>query len=425
MNKVNLRLLFLGLLVMACQHSDKGSSLGGGQLAGTSWTLISLPDQKVGKVEISISFEKDKLNGKAVCNRYFSTYQVEKSSITIQAIGSTKMLCPDRSELEVAYFDLLKKAKSYTLDSPTELHLQTSSGPMIFKKSELATTDASKVNMSPFEGTFVSLGYPNRYWQSLTVYSSAGEHRVAFSAADINGQPGCRYEALGAVKNDTLFVPMDQNEPTQQIIVTKDVRVLKVATKNFEDRLGLMQFCSGGGSLIGTYYSKPLFTLDEQGIGSLALSTQMELGKEHLLKKFPELVITEQKGQQDGPEYDYLSVAKSGSELFRVNLGNKPTHKAKELSSVIINSPELVDRYGVRKNVSVVELMELRPGGKLTTGSHFHTTVYYPNSHISYQICCNTNGPDKTDWTMDEVKNWRVQSIIWDTTHRNDHAVTG
>ena len=96
------------------------------ELAGTSWlvnfvsagsedgTVSSLESQPV---EQTLSFDADgKFNGNAGCNNYFGNFEVEENKLSLGAIGSTKMACPEEvMTAETAFLTALEKSATYQI----------------------------------------------------------------------------------------------------------------------------------------------------------------------------------------------------------------------------------------------------------------------------------------------------------------------
>ncbi len=134
MQKVIFGWLFL-CLFFSCQNTGKKMAAHEEKLDGTSWVLFSMPGQELGNTKVSLQFQGNKINGKAVCNRYFSDYRTEQSSIEIGNIGGTKMMCPDQATLETEYFDALAKVKDYEL-TQKQLRLKTEIGVLVFERTD-------------------------------------------------------------------------------------------------------------------------------------------------------------------------------------------------------------------------------------------------------------------------------------------------
>ena len=153
--------------------------------------------------------------------------------------------------------------------------------------------------------------------------------------------------------------------------------------------------------------------LSESQLGTLPLEPSITANVKNIEAHFPSLQVALRKGQQDGPNFTYYSLQKE-KEIIRLVMGVKPKQKAQELSTVVIETPDISDQYGVRKGMTFTQAKHIRPRLQLITNSHFHTYAFDDTSNIKYEICCNTNQPDKTNWSEKEVSNWKITAIIWE-----------
>lgn len=70
--------------------------------------------------EITATFTDGRAAGSAGCNQYFAGYALDADSLTIEAIGSTKMFCEgERGERETAYLTALGQISSYEIERDT------------------------------------------------------------------------------------------------------------------------------------------------------------------------------------------------------------------------------------------------------------------------------------------------------------------
>lgn len=94
------------------------------RLVGTGWTLAwyvhnGTPTQAVSGSTVTLDFGDDgRITGSAGCNRYFASYEMKGTAISIGQAGSTMMYCstPGVMEQESAYLTLLSQAKTITID---------------------------------------------------------------------------------------------------------------------------------------------------------------------------------------------------------------------------------------------------------------------------------------------------------------------
>ncbi|QYZ80332.1 META domain-containing protein [Methanofollis formosanus] len=96
-------------------------------LVGTDWTLVSYHTgdaivSVIAGTEVTAVFEEDgKVAGSAGCNRYFASYEVNGTEMTIGPAGSTLMACQKEGvmEQESAYLGLLGTVKTFTIEGET------------------------------------------------------------------------------------------------------------------------------------------------------------------------------------------------------------------------------------------------------------------------------------------------------------------
>jgi heat shock protein HslJ len=98
------------------------------ELAGSSWQATGINNgtdavvAQAGTEQVTATFNADgTVNGSGGCNNYNATYATpEPGEITISAIASTKMACPDPAmQIEQQYFTALGKATTYQIDGNT------------------------------------------------------------------------------------------------------------------------------------------------------------------------------------------------------------------------------------------------------------------------------------------------------------------
>lgn len=118
------------------------------QLEGTTWQLTSLVTETgmnntLPNTTITAQFDDGNVTGSSGCNRYFGSYQVNKTEINIGQVGSTLMFCADPDGVmtqETSYVLLLRNVTSYAI-SDNELTLSDSLGnPQLVFEAALNTT---------------------------------------------------------------------------------------------------------------------------------------------------------------------------------------------------------------------------------------------------------------------------------------------
>ncbi|WP_342675795.1 META domain-containing protein [Methanofollis sp. UBA420] len=114
-------------------------------LTGTNWTLESLHtgdavSSVIAGSEITAVFDEDgRIAGSAGCNRYFATYTVNGTEMTIGPAGSTLMACTDEDIMkqESTFLSLLESVASFTIEGD-RLSLMDGNGTavLVFKEAQ-------------------------------------------------------------------------------------------------------------------------------------------------------------------------------------------------------------------------------------------------------------------------------------------------
>lgn len=83
-------------------------------IAGIDWHLVGLEGQEVDWTA-SLRFDGDTVGGKAPCNSWFGKTSAALPEVHIEAIGATRMACPDL-KAESLYFEALQAMQRAELD---------------------------------------------------------------------------------------------------------------------------------------------------------------------------------------------------------------------------------------------------------------------------------------------------------------------
>lgn len=138
----------LGCLLTVVTHGMVGNTIAfaGNQppLQATPWQLQSWSDAPslVPDTPITLSFEQSNLTGSGGCNRYRTSYQVNKQNLKINsAIASTRKACPEEiMSQEVQYLAVLTMVESFEINEQGQLKLtyrtQKGTGTLIFVDAE-------------------------------------------------------------------------------------------------------------------------------------------------------------------------------------------------------------------------------------------------------------------------------------------------
>ena len=109
-------------------------------ITDTEWTLVSYgiksnPQKALPNVKATATFSEGKITGIASCNNYFTSYEVDGSSLRITSpIGTTLMMCEeDVMQQERAFLGALETFKSYKISGNT-LEIEFNGGSLTFTK---------------------------------------------------------------------------------------------------------------------------------------------------------------------------------------------------------------------------------------------------------------------------------------------------
>ena len=115
MNRIMGFTFFLLLLAAIALISLKdmrpiAQSSAGTSVTGIDWRPVTLGDETVDADTVrTLRFDDDgKISGHGGCNRYFASYEITGSGISIGPVGATRMACPEPEMiLEQRLFDIL------------------------------------------------------------------------------------------------------------------------------------------------------------------------------------------------------------------------------------------------------------------------------------------------------------------------------
>jgi heat shock protein HslJ len=109
-------------------------------ITDTEWKLVSYGSKgnqlkALLNAKATATFSEGKITGKASCNNYFTSYEIDGSSLRITSpIGTTMMMCEDDVMLqERAFLGALETSKSYKTSGNT-LEIEYNGGVLTFTK---------------------------------------------------------------------------------------------------------------------------------------------------------------------------------------------------------------------------------------------------------------------------------------------------
>ena len=90
------------------------------ELAGSNWRPVQIGSLAIPEdARASLRFSPDgKLTGRGGCNRFFGTFKVAGTGITLGPVGSTRMACREPiMQQENAFFAALETTVSFKIDA--------------------------------------------------------------------------------------------------------------------------------------------------------------------------------------------------------------------------------------------------------------------------------------------------------------------
>ncbi len=152
MNPLLLRSM-IALLALAAIGCGKEGSAGAGsgsgsaapdELIGSTWQLENLAGTAaLPTVVATLEFpEPGKVVGRGSCNRFFGSAQISGTTITIGALGATRMACGEAVDhQETEYLRLLQAAERYELDGATLRVFSTgAAAPLSFTRQSASSS---------------------------------------------------------------------------------------------------------------------------------------------------------------------------------------------------------------------------------------------------------------------------------------------
>ncbi|MBP9479106.1 MAG: META domain-containing protein [Sebaldella sp.] len=124
---------------------NTGKAISVKDIANTSWKLTDISGEKVipKKIDgkeigaVTLDITADKISGSAGVNRYFGSYDVNGTEVTINGVGSTKMMGPDDlMKTEYKYLSVLQDVTSVELKDKNTLILKSDSDTLTFTKTK-------------------------------------------------------------------------------------------------------------------------------------------------------------------------------------------------------------------------------------------------------------------------------------------------
>jgi heat shock protein HslJ len=130
------------LVVAACDSTGSGANTtpeptSPADLAGTSWTLVSIGDTPaIEGAGARLSFDSGgNVSGSTACNSISGSYALDGSALTFGPLATTRMACEDALMVqEVAVLEALSGVSGWGVDAYEMLHL-TGDTELVFAAS--------------------------------------------------------------------------------------------------------------------------------------------------------------------------------------------------------------------------------------------------------------------------------------------------
>lgn len=156
-----------------------------------------------------------------------------------------------------------------------------------------------------------------------------------------------------------------------------------------------------------------ILVLQENKFANLFLSNSDELSEQIVFDLFSDynLEIKSNEGYNESGPITYFSAWK-GQSIF-ILIPNKEMKGVKQLS---IQTPAIVDEYGVSMGMSFDELNSLRPDLSLSINPFTNNPILSrENSNISYEFCCISDNNVRID-SVQQLEGMEIQNIIWQSS---------
>ncbi len=126
--------MFVFAALFACNTKKNTTKVA--VLTDSSWIVTHLGEE-MSNVKQTLTIAGEKVEGKAACNNYGGVLSLKEShQLSISDIFATKMGCPNL-EAEKQYFQSLRQAQSYQLESDQLVFFDADKKQLVkFKKAE-------------------------------------------------------------------------------------------------------------------------------------------------------------------------------------------------------------------------------------------------------------------------------------------------
>lgn len=114
---------YLALILFACNQQTAPSGSNATALEKTNWKLTHLSAiagdlPEAGKA-VTLRLDSSRVTGNAGCNRYFGSYTLDAGKLQFTGVGSTKMFCEGKMEVENGFMQALNSTNAYHIAGNT------------------------------------------------------------------------------------------------------------------------------------------------------------------------------------------------------------------------------------------------------------------------------------------------------------------
>jgi len=151
-----------------------------------------------------------------------------------------------------------------------------------------------------------------------------------------------------------------------------------------------------------------ILTLEETNLGKLWLNELEVIQAQKLNRVFLKENINF-IFNNEGYEKFNASLLEENIFIIQVERDSKDNHVLKSLN---ITSEKISDQYGIFTGMTYSEIKRKRPSITQSTNAEGKTIAYQRKSNIMYELCCPI-GTKKQQYSEEEIKDWKVEKIIW------------
>lgn len=122
--------ILLAIIIMAA--GPQAASAFEDAVADVEWKVFEIGGKKIEEDAGMLVFHRNKVAGRTSCNRLFGQFNpIPNNGVAFNQIGTTRMMCEGKMELERQLLDALEKVRGYKHDGMTLLLLDGSGGVLV------------------------------------------------------------------------------------------------------------------------------------------------------------------------------------------------------------------------------------------------------------------------------------------------------